>query len=454
MTRQYCYWIAACLLFSCGKDNGDRQVEKEVAYLQLPAASFTSKCSDDLESRCKDVREKLSVTQAQLNIAIASIDRPAIAQLQMELGELYELLQAYLRGQSDTTEIQDRYVALRNIMNAPANGSSSPKISYRTEELEAVRAVFRDFGDLYISPTGIDERGRPETLTLAVDDTMRPWAGYWYPKSKAEIFANENSPLRKFEIYLAKRGWASSIVSWEKERWQPGIYADWEGLCDALAMASVLTREPQSTLSLNEVDFTLADQKALALKYYEGFEPKVYGIRYEGSAESDGEMQDLRPEAFHRLVETFLQDKKQALVMDSDPGPEVWAKPVYKVTWKIYQDPDFANAYRVDAFLSMLTPRTDPPKAEDDPLTDYFTDTASPKYEYRLYVDPNDRRDNKLKVVAGEWLNDSLDQHPDMIFVPQSAFHTKQRNKELQKFEGELRKLLIEAKMFPQETVE
>lgn len=450
MARQFAYWIFGCLLFACGQEKSDRQVDVE--YVQLPAEKLFASCVSELESQCAEIRAQLSATQGKLNAALAKSERAAIAPLQMQLNELYEVLEAYRRGQSDVSEIRSRYAALNRLMSASSDRASPPQVSYRTKELDAVRAVFQDFGDLYIEPSATDERGRPQGSTHAVEEKKRPWAGYWYPKSKPEMFGTENSPLGKFERYLAKRGLSSSLVSWEKERWQPGLFSDWEGLCDALAMASVLTSEPQVALTVEDIVFTPADQKALALKYYEGYEPKVYGIRYEGSADSDGEMQDIRPEAFHRMVEAFLQDKKQALVIDSDPGPEVWAKPVYQVSWKIYQDPDYEDAYRVDAFLSMLTPRTDPPQAESDPLTDYFTDTASPKYEYRLYVDPNDRRGTKVKVVAGEWLNDSRDQHPDMIFVPQSTLHTKQRNKELQKFEGELRKLLIEAKMFPQET--
>lgn len=450
MTRQLYCLIVACLLFACGKEGS----EQPKTSPEAPLAAVQVGCEAELEAACQAIREKLASTQAALRIAVAGNDRPAITELQLQLGEFYEVLQAYSAGSRDIGEIQSRYRALREIMNERSSDASAPRISYREKEIDAVRAVFRDFGDLYIAPSATDERGRPQGVTLAVEPQQRPWAGYWYPRAKAEIFSGEDAPLGKFERYLHNLGSKSEIVSWEKERWQPGLHADWEGLCDALAMASVLTREPVSDLTREGVRFTPADQKALALKYYEGLEAKVYGIRYEGSADSDGEMQDIRPEAFHRMVEAFLGEKKQALVIDSDPGAEVWAKPIYQVTWKIYEDPDFKNAYRVDAFLSMLTPRTDPPAAENDPPTDYFTDTAAPKYEYRLYVDPSERRGDKLKVVAGEWLGESRDQHPDMIFVPPGPVHKKQRNKELQKFTSELEKLLIEAKMFPEETVQ
>src|SRR5690606_16733934 len=104
---------------------------------------------------------------------------------------------------------------------------------------------------------------------------------------------------------------------WELDHYDSGV-AGWEGLCDAWAMASILTSEPKRGVTLDGITFTTADLKAIAIKYYEGYKPRIFGRRYQGLAATDGLIQDLRPEAFHRLIEEFLGHQKKPLIIDEE----------------------------------------------------------------------------------------------------------------------------------------
>ena len=49
-------------------------------------------------------------------------------------------------------------------------------------------------------------------------------------------------------------------------------------------------------------------------------------------------------------------------------------------------------------------------------------DWAFNQYEYRLFVDPAIKaHDNRLVVIAGEWLGDSRRNHPDYVVLPEDS---------------------------------
>ncbi|MFW7377262.1 MAG: hypothetical protein ACOH5I_00460 [Oligoflexus sp.] len=455
MRRHMTYLLSACFLFGCGEEKSETRVEYVDRFVDDANLGVTGACETNLQTECEEIRKELDSARSELNEAIENKDRDMISRKQIEVNELTEILRSYTEGKSDISEIRKRYQAIRNILNDSAGQSTVPNISYEATELAAVREVFEDFGNLYIEPTPVDESGRSRTIpVLAVADEDRPWTSYWYPKGKTEIFEDENSTLAKFDQYLRSKGLESSAAEWERNRWRPGIYTSWEGLCDALALAAVLTNEPKESVTLNDVTFSVVDQKALAIKYYEAYEPKVYGLRYDGSSRTDGEMQDLRPEAFHRILEVLLGEKQQSVVIDTDPGPEVWSKPIYRVTWSIAKDHEVENAYVVSAFPSLMSQRANLPTSDEEAMTDFFRDSNSPKYEYRLYVDPSDKKGEKMKVVAGEWINGSAENHPDFVVLPVSMKNEKIYNHELAKHGAELEELLYQLGIFPSEPVD
>lgn len=281
--------------------------------------------------------------------------------------------------------------------------SDSQLPPYTAKEKAAVDKVFNDFGPLYIGPTDGQE--------AKIQNEM-PWSGYWYPKRKNDLFRDELSPLAKLDNAASRSGLSIKSAEWERSAYSPND-AEWTGLCDAWALAAVQTAEPKKALRYQDVLFTVSDLKALLVKKYEGSLPIVYGNRYFGTFETDGEIQDLRPEAFHRIAEVVIGEQGHAIVVDDDPGPEVWSKPMHRMRWVVTEDPNNPTAYLVTAYPLLVKSRND--------VSDVLTmpqDMKAPVYEYRLYVDKAQEKDGKYLVIYGEWIGKSLSEHPDMVFLP------------------------------------
>lgn len=403
-------------------------------------------CEAESKAECDRVAERIGQLKSERDAAMERNDATRLAHISLQLNQQTELL-ALLQGDQATPEaqasLQAKYDGLVRMLEAdlalrrtPGTGTEPeaaanpvtpvtpgtpgtpttpgtpdtpatppipatpdlPAYVYQPSEAEAVAHVTADYGTLYIAETATAEE-------LKVD---RPWAGYWYPLRRGDLYLGEAAPLRKLDLVTA-----GNATNLERDRVDVEHADTWEGLCNAWAMASILSKEPAATKKVQNVDFTVLDQKALLTKIHEKIDVKYYGIRYQGNADTDGTIQDLRPEAFHQLVMKQLGERRQAFVVDDDPGVEVWSKPMYRMRWTVKTDPDNANAFLVRAFPWMVRHReTLSPTATSD------ADRAAPQYDYRLFVDKSDVKDGKFKVIAGEWIGRSRDSHPDAAVVP------------------------------------
>jgi hypothetical protein len=245
-----------------------------------------------------------------------------------------------------------------------------------------------------------------------------PWAGYWYPYNRDTLYNGDDSPLRKLDAVAKAEGRDTTIGDEEAARADPTATDSWEGRCYAWAVAATRFPEPKHDAVIDDVTFTVADQKALLTDSHEAalVNSKTYGIRFDGTAATADTQQDMRPEAFQRLFMTMLGDHKKPFIIDKDPNVEVWSTPIYRVRYTITKDPSRANAVHVLATALAVQWRG----SETNDLTSP-SDSLQLRYEYRLYVDPQQRQGDKFRVIAGEWLGDSLDAHPDMVMVPTDA---------------------------------
>ena len=425
------------LLVACGKPEKETVVE----YVDVPSSS--SLCSQALGDRCRELENSIVGLTEDLNQAVNRGDKDEVSRLQLEMNRQLEILRSYREGKSDISEIEQRYAALKSILDKSINKPNQiPHIAYKQDELNAVREVFETYGDLYIKvPEASGEPDRQENDSVKIDGEL-PWSGYWYPKRSKELFEGVDSPLRKLDRYLANQGIQSQTADWEA-RYFDQYAAAWEGHCDAWAIASVLTKEPRKQLITEDETFSISDLKALAIMYFEGYQPKVFGRRYQGVAATDGQIQDIRPEAFHRMMKVIIGEKRQPLLIDEDPGAEVWVKPIIRVSWRVKQDPEYDHAVLIKAFPWMIKERG----RVDDRLTDTSFDLAAPAYEYRLFYDVNTKSEDGFKVIAGEWINSSENNHPDMIFVPGESSNKLQTNKQISSNHEYIRKLLAKAGM-------
>ncbi len=446
-----CCSIVAAALLGCEKTRG-HESSRDVGGNTGPAAQPAAACPTATSADCVAAQQKTAELQAQRDDAASKNDSKTVARIALQLNKEAELLALFQAGTPSPEALQgldSKYEQLNKLLETeltkapeqtnpnntgtPGSGSGAgpegagpedagpegagvpvnpllPSVVYHPLEIKAIAEIAADFGDLYINETPKAADGKDGWEELKVD---MPWAGFWYPIRGNELYDGETAPLAKLDKAVDNAGRKGHAVDEAKKATMASGAESWEGLCAPWALASISTTEPKATVTVDGVDFTVNDQKALLTKIHEKATSKIYGIRYEGNDITDGSIQDIRPEAFHRIFMKRLGDDKQPFAIDSDAGPEVWAKPVYRVRWNVKKDPEKDNAYIVRALPWMVIHRSE----IKDSLTS-STDRYAPTYDYRLYVDPATQRDGKLKVIAGEWLNESHRYHPDYIVVP------------------------------------
>ena len=357
---------------------------------------------------------RISRFEAQRNEALNRGDRLQASRATLALDREIELDAAEVvdpEAPGGRARVERKYELLGQRLEVEAQNAASTDLTARTlpiaynpKELAAVKEVTKDYGDLYVGPTaGFNEFRLPHI----------PWAGYWYPASGAALYGTPDTPLAKLDQLAQAVGRPGGIVQWEKDHASAVPLSTWEGFCDAWALAATQTPEPRQTLTYKGVRFAPHDLKAILTKAFQLYPVKQYGIRYDGDFATDGTFQDIRPEAFQRLIEAVVLGQKRPLVIDDAPGVEVWSKPLFGMRWRIDVDPEVPNAYRVKLLALLVSHRR---AISDKPTTE--NDVVPVLYQYRLFVDPQVKKDGRSLVIAGEWLGDSLSAHPDYVLVP------------------------------------
>ena len=307
--------------------------------------------------------------------------------------------------------------------------------SYHPLSLQSVKKVIRDFGELYVKET----RGKTGDLTYEVLNVEQPWSGYWYPFTDRTLYEGDEAPLLKLDLALRNLGFDSNIAGEQARRFEGFRPDSWEGFCDGWSFAAILVPEPRSPKVIAGIEFSISDQKAISTFGHINFPSEMYGIKYLGNSKTDGSYQDLRPEGFHRVVTQVLGMRGQALVIDDTPGVQVWNKPLYSYRWQITQDPDRDYAYLVKAYAWLVKERWSP----DEEMTS-IRDVVAPVYSYRLYVDKETQNSNgEYKVIAGEWIGDSEENHPGNARVANEDAEIYSDNKEFYKHRKTIKSLFF-----------
>lgn len=358
------------------------------------------------------------------------------------------LEEGFQRDLSDQTkseeDVEFRYSVLRTLLDKQVEDARSHKASlsstlqkndpgpdlsaaYHPLEQQEVERVFKKFGSLYIDETR-DEKGEMEFRQVKAE---QPWGGYWYPMRDHSIFDGDQAVLKKWDQLMRREGRASKSVKEEKNYYK-GYSADtWEGYCGAWSFAA-MTPEPRKEIVFPatrhdpEIVFSIADQKALRTFAHNDVSYHQYGITYRGNAETDGTYQDMRPEAFHKLILEVVGRKQQPVVVDTDPGIEIWNKPLYGYRYRIEKDLDFDNAFIVEARAYYIRHR----HSETDDKTSRTRDGLRQIYHYRLFVNPNKTSKDGYKVIAGQWIEESFRSHPDKVMYPRSGKEMRTHNEE------------------------
>lgn len=218
----------------------------------------------------------------------------------------------------------------------------------------------------------------------------------------------------------------------------------WWGLCHAWVPAAILEPEPIEPVTINGVQFSTSDIKALLIASYDRSSALMLGGRCnEKEVERDeygrltqSECRDTNAGAFYVVITNMLGKMKRSFAEDRTAGYQVWNQPVLGYTIhearelteeqavaklgrpgvdynSEFGSPDAASFRYVRMDVDYITESA---ASVDGPLTpniDAYTRTD--RYEMVIELDADGN------VIGGEWLNYARETHPDFLWLPKQA---------------------------------
>lgn len=217
------------------------------------------------------------------------------------------------------------------------------------------------------------------------------WSGYWWPTAKQEIL----KPLAKYDQLTGARS-----AEWEKANNPPNVEA-WVGLCHGWSAAAVMEEEPTARRSVNNVDLGVGDQKAWLSLAHGGDVANFYGLRFDGRPGDDPN--DMAPEVLWEALRTTIGEQKTAIVLDIEPGAEVWNFPAYAYRVEAQK---VGNVYRGKIYVWF---------ADDHVAPDFVgVKRFVQAYPFEIGIGPN----GTPLQGTGRWISSAKKSHPDFAWVP------------------------------------
>jgi hypothetical protein len=231
---------------------------------------------------------------------------------------------------------------------------------------------------------------------------ITPWSGYWWPIREGRLLV----PLTKYDLLTQRRA-----AEWERVHFPPGPEVPaWHGYCHAWAAASVLEAEPSPTgttpVATLQVPLDTGDRKGLLTACHTEDLANTWGERTEtGDQNVDG--RDFPPDLLWQLLRLHLGDAGVPLILDIEPGAEVWNYPVYHYEVH-YQPLDEQGRHQAEMTLLMA----------DNGVSTTYQGTKIRKQTYQFTVDIHD---GNLIMGTGRWTGLSEQDHPDFAWYPYQA---------------------------------
>ena len=435
---KYGHLVGLCFInFSCGSDNHREFTKKQ----QLNKFDYKAIYHDSIDKLiAKKKSDMKSNFEEELQIAKRSDNSESVR----HVIEKYQILKGMFHQDAERVSAVYPGGVTFGLENSdtmdkpwrPLHGSFN--YIYHPKVLAVVSEVFEDFGPLYIKET----RNEDGHISAEVVETKRPWSAYWYPFKNKILYSDPDSVLAKYDRALAainsKTG-ISRVAETESETCSKVITDGWEGRCDAWAFASVLVPEPIKPLEIHGIKFGISDLKALAIMAHSRYPYKQYGITYRGDADTDGTYQDIKPEAFHRIVTKVIGEQKKAIIIDEEAGPKIWNKPVYKYIWKVEKDPEIDTAYIIRMTVMLVESKSYPTSKVTG-----IEDIMAYDYKARLYVNKSVYNKSGYQVIAGQWLGDSRRRHPCNVKIPDENAEISSHNPEFNRYIAAYKKYFLQ----------
>lgn len=243
----------------------------------------------------------------------------------------------------------------------------------------------------------------------------RPTDGYWWPHIGAPLANGPNSPLAKYDAYVASAGGANpNSVEWELENHNSNV--EWAGHCNGWASSAILHGYDNVNLKdeANGAIITSSDLQGLRSVLSYCTHNAFYGARYRGE---NSDLKDINPRSFHLVLKYYLKGLKKPVVYDFLNSPPVDSHIIsgYKLT---YERTETEGKFLVTAELK--SHKYSDTFVHERRVAPAYTRT----YQYYLW---QSRRGSPLKA---QWVDNS--DHPDFVWIPLSESRCGRENPRVQ----------------------
>lgn len=264
-------------------------------------------------------------------------------------------------------------------------------------------------------------------------------------RTRRENMIDSLSPAEKYDLLVGDETATLSRAQWEEGRLalEAGDLAEWMGICEGSAAASVMFPEPRHEVVVysprgDAIRFRVLDIKGLASLLWSAFNTVV---PMSGSRCRDGNEDscfDANPAAIHLAALNVIGQSRRPIYMNRTPRDQVWSVPVIGYEVGYYDVTSFWGG-RVDDIEDAIRPigeySRDPHFGRRAPGTEYIvgvrlgleiaegytttrddpagTDLRMLDYKYDLELDAAGR------IIGGEWRRDD---HPDFLWAIEPGY--------------------------------
>jgi hypothetical protein len=169
----------------------------------------------------------------------------------------------------------------------------------------------------------------------------------------------------------------------------------WWGHCHALASASILELEPCATRKKAGITFSILDQKGMLVECH--YNDPVAFFVYTSSAVN-----------FHCNLIKFVgkpdSEERKPVVMDKNPGSELWNYVIVDYKMRYKSDPDDPTKKNVTVKVIYLN---------YGPCNSGYTGREKRSVTYTYWI-----QGDFANPSSGEWRGDSITKHPEFFWYP------------------------------------
>ncbi len=231
------------------------------------------------------------------------------------------------------------------------------------------------------------------------------------------------APSEKYDIYMGKYDYPLkqevSGIATPSAKW-------WSGVCDGWSLAALQYKEPKAVDMKNPdgvvIPFGSSDVKGLmsyaAARHFE-VQTKQVGGRCFGIGRIFGNSScaDINAGALHVVLANQIGIKKEGIVMEKDPGPQIWNQATYGFQFKLLGSarPDSGSyGVRVQAIVYYSDELE---KSEWDPVVG-----TAKNVEGKLELDYILDLDSSGNIIGGSFIGSN---RPDFVWLPTNHLEFK-----------------------------